>query len=82
MIQVTELRGQSRIVNADLIEFIEAAPDTQLVMRDGRRVFVLETPEEVVARVVEYKRRCNQPPAIGPRPGPGPTPSPRAVAVV
>ena len=48
MIQVTELRGQSRIVNADLIEFIEAAPDTQLVMRDGRRVLVgSQRPEEL-----------------------------------
>ena len=60
MIRVTELHGRYRFINVDLIEYIEANPDTQIVMRDGRRVFVRENPEQIVDLVVAFRQRCNQ----------------------
>ncbi|NBP77342.1 MAG: hypothetical protein EBU62_07585 [Proteobacteria bacterium] len=40
-----------------LIEFMEATPDTIIVMTSGKRVIVIEQPAEVVKRIVEYRRR-------------------------
>lgn len=68
MIRITDLHGKSRYVNADLIQFIDSAPDTQLVMSDGRRIFVREAPEAVVDLVVGYKQRCNAPLGLSKKP--------------
>ena len=55
MILVHRLRGEPLFVNADLIETIEATPDTVLTLVDGRRVFVDDTPEVVVDRIVGFR---------------------------
>ncbi len=55
MILVHRLKGQPVFVNADLIESIEATPDTVLSMADGRKVVVTEPPEEIVDRVRRYR---------------------------
>ncbi len=44
------------IVNADLIELIEATPDTLLTLTTGRRILVRESAPEIVARVLRYRR--------------------------
>jgi len=43
-------------VNADLIEMIEATPDTLLTLTTGRRILVRESAPEIVARVLRYRR--------------------------
>lgn len=55
MILVHRLRGEPVFVNADLIETIESNPDTTLVLVDGRRILVIETPDEVVDRVTTFR---------------------------
>ena len=55
MILVHRLRGEEMFVNADLIESLEATPDTVLTLVDGRRIFVEERPEVVVERVVGFR---------------------------
>ncbi len=55
MIWVTRLRGQTLIINADLIESVEHTPDTVITMIDGRKYMVEETPDEIVARAVQYR---------------------------
>jgi flagellar protein FlbD len=57
MIRLTRLGGQTLYVNSELIEFMEATPDTIIVMMSGKRVIVMEQPAEVVKRIVEYRRR-------------------------
>ncbi len=57
MIRLTRLGGQSLYVNSELIEFMEATPDTIIVMMSGKRVIVMEQTAEVVKRIVEYRRR-------------------------
>lgn len=42
-------------LNADLVESIEATPDTVLTLVDGRRIVVADTPEEVADRIVEFR---------------------------
>lgn len=55
MIWVTRLRGQSIVLNADLIESVESTPDTVITMIDGRKYMVEEPPDLVVERVVQYR---------------------------
>jgi flagellar protein FlbD len=53
---VTRLDGQSMFLNEDLIESIEPTPDTLITMLNGDKLYVRETPEHVVDRVVAFKR--------------------------
>jgi len=42
-------------LNADLVESIEATPDTVVTLVDGRRIFVADSPEEVADRIIEFR---------------------------
>ncbi len=55
MIAVHRLRGEPMFLNADLVESIEATPDTVLTLVDGRRLVVADTPEEVAERIIEFR---------------------------
>ena len=61
MITVTRLDGDELVVNAELIELVEAKPDTHLTLLDGRNLIVQEPPAEVVARVIAYRRAAYGP---------------------
>jgi flagellar protein FlbD len=58
MIAATDLHDKAIFINADHIECIESNPDTQIVLNNGNRYYVAETPEEIAKRFVEYKRSC------------------------
>lgn len=55
MILVHRLRGEPLYVNSDLIESVEASPDTVLTLVDGRRIFVEEPAATVVDRFVGFR---------------------------
>ncbi|MDF2891090.1 MAG: flagellar FlbD family protein [Clostridia bacterium] len=57
MIKVTNINGISYYLNCDLIEIMESIPDTLITLRDGKKHYVRETPEEVVEKIIEYKKR-------------------------
>jgi flagellar protein FlbD len=60
VIQLSRLHGNGSIViNADLIETMEACPDTTITLMTKRKFVVAETLEEVIARVVEFRRRVH-----------------------
>ena len=59
MIKVTRLNGKELVINADLIETVEATPDTIITLTTNSKFMVKETPEEIVDKVVEYKRRIS-----------------------
>jgi flagellar protein FlbD len=56
MIKVTRLNGKEYYINPHQIESIEIHPDTTLLMLSGKHVVVLEKVEEVIDRIVEYRR--------------------------
>lgn len=67
MIRLTRINDAPFYVNADLIEFVDATPDTVLTLSNGEKVRVRERAEEVVERVIAYKRGILQPwPAAAP----------------
>ena len=56
MIHLTRLNHISLVLNAELIESIEVTPDTLISLTTGQKLVVLESADEVVRRVVEYRR--------------------------
>ncbi|MDB5097541.1 MAG: flagellar FlbD family protein [Cyanobacteria bacterium RYN_339] len=56
MIKVTRLNGSEMMINADLIETVEATPDTVLTTTNDKKWVVKESPEELIALIVAYKR--------------------------
>lgn len=66
MIRLTRLNQEPIVINSDLIECVEAAPDTVLKLTNGQRLMVREPLDEVIARVIEYRRAIAVPaPAVG-----------------
>ncbi len=57
MIHLTKLNNQPMVLNSELVEFIENKPDTVITLITGNKVVVLETTEEVIDRIVDYRRR-------------------------
>lgn len=55
MIILTRLAGSRFAVNPDLLERVEATPDTVLTLLDGTKYVVAEPLEEVVHRVADYR---------------------------
>jgi flagellar protein FlbD len=55
MIIVTRLHGASVAVNCDLIERVEATPETVLTLVDGSRYVVRESVAEVVDKVRAFR---------------------------
>jgi len=65
MIRLTRLSHAPIVLNADLIQMIESTPDTVVTLTNGQKVMVLETADDVVGRVVSYRRRLMAPEAHG-----------------
>jgi uncharacterized protein YlzI (FlbEa/FlbD family) len=57
MIQLTRLNNHPLVINSDLIKSIENAPDTVLTLVTGEKLIVLESCEDVLERIVEFRRR-------------------------
>lgn len=57
MIKVTRLKGQTIVLNAQMIETIEETPDTVITMYTEKKYIVRESVEEVVERVIAYNRK-------------------------
>ncbi len=62
MIHVTKLNGTDMVLNADLIEFVESTPDTLISLTTGRKIMVKEGLEEIVDRVIGYRRKSSSHP--------------------
>jgi flagellar protein FlbD len=61
MIYVTRLNHTPVVLNCDLIEHIETTPDTVISLTNGQKMMVLESADEVVDRVVRYRRSILSP---------------------
>jgi flagellar protein FlbD len=56
MIRLTRLNHVPMVLNSDLIEHIDVTPDTVITLTTGQILRVRETAEEVVERIVEFRR--------------------------
>jgi flagellar protein FlbD len=87
MIQLTRLNKNPLMVNSDLIKFVERAPDTVLTLVSGEKIIVLETAQQVLEKIIEFRRtilsgavlQSPQAAAAGPAAGTWPDTEPREV---
>jgi flagellar protein FlbD len=56
MIKLTRLNGEQFLLNAELIRYVEACPDTFVTLTCGDRVVVRQTLDEVLGLALEYQR--------------------------
>jgi flagellar protein FlbD len=60
MIRLTRLNNQPLTLNSDLIKFVEQSPDTLITLVTGEKIVVRESAEEVVARLIAFRRSVLQ----------------------
>jgi flagellar protein FlbD len=56
MIQLTRLNHVPLVLNSDLIEHMEVTPDTVVTLTTGQKFVVLESAEEVLDRIKQFRR--------------------------
>lgn len=57
MLEVTRLNGQKIVINCDLIEYIDANPDTTITLTTANKFVIKEGIEEVIDKIVKYKNK-------------------------
>ena len=65
MIKLTKFNSQTNkkgefVLNAEIIETIEETPDTVITLTNGKKFIVEETMDEIVRRVMKYRRALHQ----------------------
>ena len=55
MIDLTRLNGGRLLVNCDLIKFAEPVPDTTITLVTGEKLVVLESCDELVQRIRDFR---------------------------
>jgi flagellar protein FlbD len=56
VIKLTLYNDADLVVNADMIESVEKTPDTIISLTTGKKVMVKESVEDVVGKVIAYRR--------------------------
>jgi len=56
MIHLTRINHVPLVLNSDLIEHIEATPDTVITLTNAQKFMVLESADEIIARVIDFRR--------------------------
>ena len=59
MIKLKRLNGEKLVINADLIELIEAKPDTIITLTTGEKYIVENSVDEIIEKVKSYKQSFN-----------------------
>jgi flagellar protein FlbD len=55
MVAVTGLNGIIFAINSDLIEHVEATPDTVVTLTTGNKLVIREGLEELTSRVIAFR---------------------------
>ena len=56
MIRLTRINHVPLVLNSDLIEHLEATPDTVIAMTTGQKFMVAESADEVIQKVIAFRR--------------------------
>lgn len=57
MIKLTRLDGESFVLNAELIRYVECRPDTFITLTSGERIMVRESMDAVVDAAICYQQQ-------------------------
>jgi flagellar protein FlbD len=56
VVRLTRINKSSLAINADLIKFVESAPDTVITLVTGEKVVVAESVEQIIELVIHFRR--------------------------
>ena len=59
MIELTKLNNKKVVINCDLIEYVEASPDTTITLTTGNRFVVRESVDDFINKVIEFRQKSN-----------------------
>ncbi|HMD47619.1 MAG TPA: flagellar FlbD family protein [Bryobacteraceae bacterium] len=62
MIRLTRINKVPLVLNSDLIEHIEMTPDTVIALTTSQKFMVLESADEVIRKVIEFRRAISDHP--------------------
>ena len=61
MIFITRLNGSKIYINPELIQTVEATPDTIITLLNSNKFVARESPEQIAERFIEYRRKTLAP---------------------
>ena len=64
MINLKRLNGKEFTLNCDQIKTVESTPDTMITLVSGEKIMVLESPQEVIQRAMDYRKKLYQEPPL------------------
>ena len=64
MIRLTRINRVPLVLNSDLIEHIEVTPDTVIAMTTGQKFMVMESADEVIQKIIEFRRSISAAPEV------------------
>lgn len=67
MIRLNRLDGETFLLNAELIKYVESRPDTFITLTTGDRIVVTQSMDEVLRRTLEYQQTKGLLPPAGKR---------------
>lgn len=57
LIKLTGLDSKEYVLNAEHIEKLEQIPESVITLTNGRKYLVKESNDEIIKKVIEYKRK-------------------------
>lgn len=57
VISLTHANGAPFYLNPELIQTVEATPDTIITLINNKKLIVKDTPEQIAERFIEYRRK-------------------------
>lgn len=60
MIKLISINGSQICLNSDLIYKIEELPDTVITLINGKTIRVIDSMNDIVQKVVDFKRKIHQ----------------------
>jgi flagellar protein FlbD len=61
VIIITRTNGTKMYINPELIQSVEATPDTIITLAGNKKLVVKDTPQEIAERFIEYRRKTLAP---------------------
>ncbi|MBF0406807.1 MAG: flagellar FlbD family protein [Candidatus Riflebacteria bacterium] len=66
MIKVTRYNGSQVFINAELIQSVEAIPDSLITLINGKTLMVKENLKSVIRKIIRYRKKIAHVPAYPP----------------
>jgi flagellar protein FlbD len=61
VICLTRTNGSQFYINPELIQIVEATPDTIITLISNKKIIVKDKPQEIAERFIEYRRKTLAP---------------------